>query len=126
MRMPGFTADLSLVPAVGRYHTLPAASASSGAVVPQLDAVGVLSQLIDWILSTGSAGGGGGPARGGSVWSSAPGPTNAHLIRQCRRECFEEYLAAKRECDNEETVSERRTCRGKALARYDDCLVICN
>ena len=115
MRMPGFTADVSRLPACGRYsNTLTVPNAPQRMVVPQLDAVSFFDPFgfSYWTTSGG----------GGFGYTQTDAKTDWDT---CNRECGATYRSAKRQCRFQHPA-DRADCIDAAEAFFDSCADACD
>jgi hypothetical protein len=116
MRTPGYTADVSLCPVIGRYGTAFTSAQSHGMVAPQLMAV--VTYIPDWALASTSDPWGWSAGAGGGA-TPTPG-----AILKCKQDCAAEWSAAIAAC-NRGPRDDRWACKVEANSDYDSCLSIC-
>jgi hypothetical protein len=115
MRTPGYTANLSLRPAIGQYGTTFTSHAAQGMVAPQMDAV----IIYDSWYGTNVALGGGLDPYGSSIGS----PTLSGQLK-CIKECGYTLSSCMRWCRSL-PVHDRGECFADCHSFYDSCSASC-
>jgi hypothetical protein len=111
MRIPGYTAALSLRPSIGHYATAHASAQSQGMVAPQLMAV--VTYIPDWALA--------------STWDpygSSIGSATAAARTACMLECLHTAEACERNCRSLPR-EDRAECKAGCYQFFRNCKAGC-